>query len=259
MRRRYAFSLIELLVTVAIIAMLAALLLPSLAGARAEGRRAACLSNLRQLGIATNMYLSDNRDHFWRYSTDVEPGRWDATGGIAWWFGYEPGGPAYNRSNRPLDKSRGALARYLNSTNDGLQCPAFPYESGCYYPKFAARSASYGYNLLLGPANANLPTRRLPEFANRTTSVFVFADGAHFDYNPGMNEGHYIEYSTDLDNPYFGGGFGHFRHRGRAMALFMDGHVDGQPLRGQPFARPACAGPAGNLSSSDGSNRIYGF
>jgi len=54
-----AFTLIELLVVIAIIAALAALMLPGLASARDKGWRAACLSNLRQIGLALNAYASD--------------------------------------------------------------------------------------------------------------------------------------------------------------------------------------------------------
>ena len=57
---RRAFTLVELLVTLAIIAILAALLLPALASGKAQGRRAACLSNLRQIGIAIQCYAPDN-------------------------------------------------------------------------------------------------------------------------------------------------------------------------------------------------------
>lgn len=59
---RTGFNLVELLITVAIVTILAALLLPTLGRAKAQAARAACLGNLRQLGLAWQMYADDNRD-----------------------------------------------------------------------------------------------------------------------------------------------------------------------------------------------------
>src|SRR5258707_8286770 len=59
-RRRYrGFTLVELLVVIAILALLAAILFPVLAQAREAARRATCLSNLKQLGVAFLMYADD--------------------------------------------------------------------------------------------------------------------------------------------------------------------------------------------------------
>ncbi len=62
--RRHAFTLVELLVVIAVIALLAAILFPVFAQAREKARQTSCLSNLRQLGTGMSMYFQDYDDRY---------------------------------------------------------------------------------------------------------------------------------------------------------------------------------------------------
>src|SRR5215212_493543 len=77
MRKERGFTLIELLVVIAIIAILAAILFPVFAQAREKGRQASCLSNCKQIGLASNMYVQDYDEtlpgHDWQKGQGLWP------------------------------------------------------------------------------------------------------------------------------------------------------------------------------------------
>ena len=89
LKKNNAFTLIELLVVIAIIGILAAMLLPTLARARQKGQRAVCLSNLRQIGLAFQVYLNENTDHF----PDRRDLKSSLPGGYHPWTSWPPSDP----------------------------------------------------------------------------------------------------------------------------------------------------------------------
>jgi len=93
MKQRIGFTLIELLVVIAIIAILAAILFPVFAQAREKARQAACLSNMKQLGLALAMYVQDNDEMFPRglgCSGGSEPADYGGPIQCPWYTDAEP-------------------------------------------------------------------------------------------------------------------------------------------------------------------------
>jgi prepilin-type processing-associated H-X9-DG protein len=237
---------VELLIAIGVVALMLSILVPALSQAREEGRGGHCAAELHNAGVAVTVYLADNDETFWPYYLDVTkpvPGR-------RWWFGFEPDGPPSNPwvGHRRLDKTGGFLSRYLARSPEDFLCPAFPYQDAKYFPKFDPPAGGYGYNTAalagygtLAPPGYRL--RRAQEFDGQTADVFVLADGVHFDrldysshppLDQQFNEPAYIQWQ---DPAFYGsnlgvqGGFGHFRHNGRAMVLYLDSHVGAQPVR----------------------------
>ena len=69
---RSAFTLIELLVVIAIIALLAAILFPVFGRARENARRSSCTSNMKQLGVAMQLYTQDYDEKYMSYGTNAD-------------------------------------------------------------------------------------------------------------------------------------------------------------------------------------------
>jgi prepilin-type processing-associated H-X9-DG protein len=135
-RRPGAFTLVELLVVIGIIAALVALLLPSLNKARESAFKVKCMSNIRSIGQAQLAYAAENKGYVpvrYRGFTTPPPTRYRVTATFGPAAGFVPGNPAMpSHANGPALLVKNGLqgngANYLE-TNDVFFCPSDVYRA----------------------------------------------------------------------------------------------------------------------------------
>ncbi|MFN0067197.1 MAG: type II secretion system protein, partial [Limisphaerales bacterium] len=156
-RRRTGFTLVELLVVLAIIGVLATLMLPALARARGLARSTACLSNLRQLGVALNLYTQDNENRL--------PVMRDRS----------PAPPPTNAppATNALPAPDVVLAPHLGGSAAVWRCPAD--RTGL----FGKTGSSYGWNSLLNGQDPDRPRVFALDFDPHFIPVFFDKEGFH--------------------------------------------------------------------------------
>jgi prepilin-type processing-associated H-X9-DG protein len=203
-----------LLVVIAIIALLAAMMLPSLLRSQASANRVQCASNARQLGMASQMYWDDNNGacFLWQFGA--------TNGGRRYWFGWLQDG---SEGQRDYDPSVGALYPYLKGHSVGI-CPALNYSLAQFKLKATGAASGYGYNRFLSAPAGQVPIR-IPK-VQRPSQIALFADAAQINdfqapaskTNPMLEEWYYVDTTPDYPN-------GHFRHAQQANVAFCDGHT----------------------------------
>lgn len=211
-----AFTLVELLVVIAILAVLGMMMLPALARSKARAWRTDCANNLRQLGLATELYWDENNGNcfLWDYGP--------TNNGRLYWFGWLGNG---KEGQRPYDLSAGVLYPYLKGSRVRL-CPALDYMLGQFKLKATGATYGYGYNLALSSPGVNVNRLKKP------SELALYGDAAQINdfqapaspSNPMLEEWYYLSSDTNYSSrSYYPNG--HFRHLQQANVIFSDGHL----------------------------------
>lgn len=222
--RNQGFTLLELLVSMAAIALLAAILAGTWPLARAAAESATCRSNLRALATANLAYAADHQGRFVAAAADIE-----GANSIRW-HGARSGSQAF-------DGSKGPLAPYLGGSGASTwvrRCPAFKPEA----EGFESSCGGYGYNALGVGSEACLPQGAGTTMGMLSAAIasladtVMFADAAFLQgRGPSIQ---LIEYSFAEPPRFASGGTPwpsiHFRHRNRANVAWCDGHVSSESM-----------------------------
>ena len=190
---RGAFTLIELLTVIAIIAILAAILFPVFAKAREKANQTSCLSNQKQIGLGFMMYATDYDQRL--------PSIWDSNTGNGQWGGWVYYTTFGGQTTNNFDPSKGSVYPYIKNAQI-FECPDDDVEDGCSYEVNGWLSQNLGST----GCHLGMSMTRIKRPANTLLLV---------EEAPEANDGYFLP-GTDQCA---------YRHLDNTVTAFCDGHA----------------------------------
>ena len=219
--RKRAFTLIELLVVIAVLAVLISIMLPALVNAREQAKAMQCLSNLRQLGLAAQLYTYDNDDRYpIAYVMKVVGAQfisysWDFTVIKDWGAGSEEIEPGLLWQSRPTDDKIHQCPGFILPNSSGSE----PYTGYNYNTSYVGHGSSERITMPIKSSQVTNPAE-----------CALFGDGEYSEDDKRMPNKYMRAPWSDLvygDNVFYRyAGTQGYRHLGASNVAYCDGRAE---------------------------------